>query len=474
MPTTATITKPANPIAAVLREWHGEMEAQRFKDRKAYRNTVAALFESQGLGDLSDWSRAAVLAYLAAPKADGSPKAGHYRNNVLARIRGFEAWLMNTGKLARDAGVLAGINNDKAGGSTGEGNAAYTTEELRALIRVAGEAKGKTKLAIGERWAVYLMLALTGLRPSELKQVQARDINLREAPFTLEVRPEVAKNGKRRFQPLSAEAVACLEAIGVAKLRPNADVFPIWPGAETVKRDMARAGIDRKDTRGRTKQIYSARKWYCTRLPAEFKGKLLGHGGVTMRYDDPDMGDMAAAVEQLPRLWMVEESGPSSLHPVSSDAKGPKVEAARSKPRVSRVPPSGSDAFSKRAKGLEPSPSSEEVRQAGEGMSPDVGASELHQVAPEVTPERHHRTGGMEALRAPTRAALPTTVIACAELDEEGRLQLAAAALQAAYGAYLEAKREYTRCMAAKVRADARRAAAPVPTEIPQLKIRSA
>jgi integrase len=68
---------------------------------------------------------------------------------------------------------------------------AYTDEEMRALLNVAGK-----------HGILYMMAALTGIRHGEFKKLRWNDLNLNREKPSVTVRTSVSKNHRQTCLPL--------------------------------------------------------------------------------------------------------------------------------------------------------------------------------------------------------------------------------------------------------------------------------
>lgn len=193
----------------------------------------------------------------------------------------------------------------------------YLTEkEEKALLRTVKEIKGEK----AERDRVILELLLgTGLRAAELVGLNVGDLRNKEK---LHVRPEIAKRGKERFIPVSADLQRIMKAFFRDKLtrkesiRDDAPLFVSRNGNRLSKRSLqelvegwlVRAGLTTTKG-GKTVALYSAHslRHTCFKRMQE-RGvklttiqKIAGHASLasTGIYTEATWEEMVEAVEAI-------------------------------------------------------------------------------------------------------------------------------------------------------------------------------
>jgi len=182
---------------------------------------------------------------------------------------------------------------------------------------------------------IYKTLVLTGLRKGELASLAVGQLVLDADPPFLVLNAADEKNRKGSTIALRADLAADLrqwlggkakagqgEAVGLGghvlrlpaagpTLPPDTPIFTVPAGlVRILDRDLALAGIPKRDERGRTVDVHAMRHTF---------GTLLSKGGVTPRttqaamrhsdvnltmntYTDPKLLDVAGAMEALPAL----------------------------------------------------------------------------------------------------------------------------------------------------------------------------
>jgi integrase len=204
---------------------------------------------------------------------------------------------------------------------------ALTTEELSRLIEAARNAPKRfqtrrrdatdgihgiapERLTGEGRGDLYALLAGTGLRVGEVKQLTVADVRLDAAVPHVRITATVAKSRKEQTVPLRADLVELLRRY-VADKASSDPVIEV--PACLIKRfdaDCKRAGIAKRDGDGRTVDVHSLRHTFGTMLskagvPPRVAMELMRHSDIrlTMQtYTDPRLFDLAGAVESLPSV----------------------------------------------------------------------------------------------------------------------------------------------------------------------------
>ena len=174
-----------------------------------------------------------------------------------------------------------------------------------------------------ERALVYKMAVLTGCRRGELGSLTVGSLDLDAGLLTL--RPQDTKNKEPAVLPLRIDLVADLrewleskrtEATeAVIAMRPEKRLPPETPlfhvPTQLVKcldRDLAAAGIPKRDERGRTIDIHALRHTFGTMLSRHGVSprtaqQAMRHSDISLTmntYTDPKLLDIVGAVESLP------------------------------------------------------------------------------------------------------------------------------------------------------------------------------
>lgn len=215
--------------------------------------------------------------------------------------------------------------------------ATWKRAELTLDTVVAAAEHGRTRLRPDvverlerdgrERALLYAVLVTTGLRKGELTALTVGDVLL-DAEQPVVVLPGAdAKNGQRATLPLRADVAAelrawiaekteavCGQRIGVAGVTaPPADMPLFYVPSALVKildRDLAAAGIPKRDDRGHTVDVHALRHTFATHLVAagvapRTAQAALRHSSLELtmqHYTDPRLLDVAGALAVLPAL----------------------------------------------------------------------------------------------------------------------------------------------------------------------------
>jgi integrase len=211
-----------------------------------------------------------------------------------------------------------------------------TFEEIdAALVRARAALKGNLDLVARlertgrERELIYRTLALTGLRKGELASLTVGQLNLEGPVAYATLNPADEKNRQGSDIPLRADLAMELsswlkdrltelqaEARANGKPRPvrlpaSTPLFYVPSGLTRIfDRDLAAAGIPKRDDRGRVLDVHALRVTFGTHLCAA--GVPLRTAQAAMRhskpeltaniYTDPKLLDVAGALEALPAL----------------------------------------------------------------------------------------------------------------------------------------------------------------------------
>ena len=224
--------------------------------------------------------------------------AAKTQNEYLAAGKTFCNWCVRTRRLA--ANSLASVVKTRDLEKTYQ-RRALTPEEAKRLLGVAGS-----------RRLVYRLAIYTGLRRSELKELQWRDLRIdaAEPQPHLALRAAATKARRADAVPLRQDLAAELRLARPTDAQPMDRVFDAIPKMRTFIADLKRAGIPQEDAQGRVVDFHSLR-YTC--------GTWLAQAGVAPRvameimrhtdmrltmnlYTDPTILNTARAVDDLPSL----------------------------------------------------------------------------------------------------------------------------------------------------------------------------
>ncbi len=282
--------------------------------------------------------------WLAARAADGM--GARNRNCHRSAMLAFARWLVLTRRLVANPFERVAAANERV--DRRRVRRALSVEELErlfeaarvrplhdALYRNRGEGPAQLSEAtrqhladLGEQRAlIYKTLVVTGLRLGELRSIRVSQVNLDHDPPFIELKAEHEKARRGARLPLPAaladELASHIErrlsrVVGhpgrsnvLAFDAPDADprLFDLPEKMTRVfDRDCARAGIEKRDRRGRTVDVHCLRHTFGTMLarsgvPLQVAQRAMRHSTPTLTanvYTHLDLGDVAGAVGQLP------------------------------------------------------------------------------------------------------------------------------------------------------------------------------
>lgn len=229
-------------------------------------------------------------------------------------VSGFVSWLRKNKRGLTD-NPLDSVESISLAGKHTFKRRALSTPEIEALLAVAGTHR-----------PIYLLAIYTGLRRSELKQLEWRDVVLDSATPHLKVRAATTKNSKDatiELHPLAVEALRALHARG--EVSPTARVFHgIFPKLQAFKNDLKRAGIAGEAHLGYKVDFHSFRHTFGTLL--SIAGTPLAVAKGLMRHSDAKLTldvyttraflPTADAINSLPRFGVTGQGCSPRRSPV--------------------------------------------------------------------------------------------------------------------------------------------------------------
>lgn len=297
------------------------------------RRLVEVVFKECRFRALRDVKRETVESWLTS--GANLKRSARTRNTYLNACKWFFNWCVETERLV--VNPLARIQTADENADKRRQPRALTPDEVVRLLdaarrrplveaqkfnrgwrksqngaRIRPETHAKLERLGHERSLIYKALVLTGLRLGELAAIRVCDVDLDG------LRPQIAlpakheKNREGSSIPIRADLVLDLRAwIESATVQPDRRLFAVSPNLVKVfNRDIAFAGIEKRDARGRTACIHGLRYTLAT---------MLNRGGVaprvaqaamrhstmdlTMRtYTDARLLDVASALATLPEF----------------------------------------------------------------------------------------------------------------------------------------------------------------------------
>ena len=228
-------------------------------------------------------------------KQDAAPKT---INEYLNAARAFLSWCVTQGRL--EANPLENI-----------ARADQTVKKRKRRALTVEEAQGLLSVS-GPRRIVYLVAINTGLRRSELADLQWDDIKLSptlKASY-ISLRAESTKSHRADTIPLRADVSEELRNMKPKDAGQEDRVFDKIPSMKVFKKDLERAGIDFLDKMGRRIDFHCLRKTFGTLLSKSGVAprtamQLMRHTDMRLTmnvYTDPTLLNTVGAIESLPDL----------------------------------------------------------------------------------------------------------------------------------------------------------------------------
>lgn len=259
-----------------------------------YASGVETVFENLmkecGWEHFKDVSPESFLAWRQA-----QTKAPKTLNEYLGAARAFLKWLVRFGYLSHNP--LANVEPVRVQGRQKRTRRAYTPEEIQKLLGVAGE-----------RYPVYLMAVLTGIRRGELRKLRWMDLALDNPAPVVTIRASVSKNHREARLPLHPDLVEALKTLRKAESKPEDLIFKgLMPRTPRFREDLKAAEIEWQDVGNGRLDFHSLRVTYCTELaplaPSErVRMELMRHHDPRLTaetYTDAKRLPLADAVEKL-------------------------------------------------------------------------------------------------------------------------------------------------------------------------------
>jgi len=234
-------------------------------------------------------------------------KAAKTLNEYLDTVNGFLNWMHRQGRLA--VNPLLSVGKVQMQGREVRVRRAFTNAEIKKLVLCVPI----------ERQALYLMVIYTGLRRAELGALTWGDVLLHgEMPY-LKVRASTTKNHKEVIIWLHTDVIRALKAIVPGNADKSAKVFGKLPRMEQFREDLAKAGIQYKDSQGRQADFHALRHSFSTNLARagvnpRIAMELMRHSDMRLTqktYTDALQLPTSEAIESLPSI-MGESSQLSS------------------------------------------------------------------------------------------------------------------------------------------------------------------
>ena len=310
---------------------------------------------------LADLRRDALERWLALRTADGM--SARSRNAYRTAMVSFCNWAVKTGRMATNLFDRIAMANEKA--DPRRQRRAMTEPELIKLLAVArdrplqealtirrGKRRGEESAQVRpevrerlerlgrERALIYKTLVLTGLRKGELTSLTVASLSLTGPSPTAHLKAADEKNREGNAIGLRTDLAADLaawladklarlqsdaRAIGdpiPAKLPPTTPLFTVPVELSRIlNRDLKRAGIAKRDERGRVIDVHAMRTTFGTLLSAggvapRTAQAAMRHSDISLTmgvYTDPKLLEVRTALDALPCLPLTERGEGASV-----------------------------------------------------------------------------------------------------------------------------------------------------------------
>lgn len=322
-----TADKSQKPIVDVLEIWGDDLKA---KGRTAQhirecKHIVENAAKACGWNRLRDMDRISFEGYLKARRESDDISARTF-NKTIALMHSFGRWCQRRGMLMMNPFESIERLNQKM--DRRYERRTLTTAEVSAIIEAA-----RTRAADawkGENRAVcYRLMASSGLRWREARDLRLSDIHLESKTPYIELRPEGTKNRKGGNIPLHAATAAALVSFIDARKKSltgdsgasivtfpgvmmDAPLFDALPReiSRVFAADVKAAGLKSPDASGKVIDAHCLRYHFASELaragcPVHKLQKLMRHSTVdlSMRvYVHSTLDDLADAVSALPEI----------------------------------------------------------------------------------------------------------------------------------------------------------------------------
>jgi integrase len=319
-----TADHTASPVAKHISDYVATLTGSA-SHRENTERYLRRLADDLGWQRLTDVRRDDLELWLAGQTRQG--RSARSRNAFKIAASSFCKWCARAKRMSVNPFAGDPIPSAKEDADRRRQRRALTLDELRGLICAARNAPERPptrrrdgneqnagrpaqRLTGSERGEVYAILAGTGLRIGELEQLRVADIRLADRVPHIELPARITKNSEDACIPLRSDLVALLRR----RVEGRALGSPLYAiPRDFIKRfnaDCRRAGIPKRDERGRTVDIHVLRTTFASWLAAvgvdpRTAQELMRHKDINLTagvYTDPKLLDTAAAVESLPSV----------------------------------------------------------------------------------------------------------------------------------------------------------------------------
>ncbi len=315
------------PVLDIFAEFIEDLRSQGLKNDyiRHVKNRFPKLVKACGWKHLADMTPKSIQDWRKA-----NPK---YRartiNHFYDAANRFRNWVKRTYDIPNP---IEGVGKVKVSARYPDGPRAFSNEELTRLFVVA------------QNWRLlYRLLAFTGLRRQEARDLQWGDVVLDENP-RLQLREDATKSERADTLPLPPELARDLAATRPCYWKPTDRVFREGVARNPkLKKDLQAAGIELVDRYGRPLGFHTFRRSYITMMhnlgvPPRAVMQLARHKNPNLTnwtYTDTTKLDLHSHVARLENSII---KGPDSAPPVRPDPNHPPKAAPESSPPLSPGP----------------------------------------------------------------------------------------------------------------------------------------
>ena len=246
-------------------------------------------------------------------------------NHYLSSIRAFTKWMIKD----RRTNVNPLFDPSRLNAKTDRRHPRRALREdvfYEAWLSLTASGRPFRGLTGADRLVLYTLATNTGLRVSELASLTEASFDLNGQKPTVTVEAGYSKHRRKDVQPLRADVAEMMfQYIASARRVQGA---PLWPGtwsqvaAQMLREDLAAAGIDCQDERGRIFDFHATRGQFISKLAAagvhpKVAQTLARHSTITLTMDSYthlDVLDVSGALDKLPDLPKAPQGTPEALN----------------------------------------------------------------------------------------------------------------------------------------------------------------
>ena len=269
---------------------------------------IAEMFSDCGINSLATIRREPVERWVA-DEIHRKKRAAATINSFIISVKAFVQYLTDTGVFASNPLKSIRLLNKEL--DRRKIRRAMTPDEIDRLLNAAAAGKEHQGIQFDERILIYRLLLGTGLRSTELSLLTPNQINFTTSRLTIEARK--TKNKKADILLMKPALVQSIkERIEAKGIKPAERIFSHNHRQllYAFYSDLQDAGIEHKDSDGRSLDVHSLRKTFGTMLaaagvPLTTVQRLMRHSSPLLTaklYIDVDPLNMKEALEKLPEF----------------------------------------------------------------------------------------------------------------------------------------------------------------------------